>query len=513
MKKGILQKIWNIVSPILIGILVIAGSILAYLYANGFRINLTDGKVRKTGVLSVESIPSRATVYINDVQVGKTPKVIGSLDESTPEVKLTKENYFDWKRKVPVFSEKSSPIQPFLTASNPQKESVFSSQNEIDKKYINSEIGYFLIVTKDKTDTNIRNIYKYDINRQFWDITENPQLITTVNEKGLKNITLDLSKDGKWALAKLTIDNGKTTTNKYRLIHIQIPINIITETELEPFAKEYTISWSNSLSYLVLESKIEILTYRVEDKTKFLILKKKSNVNYVWTTDSDGFFYYTTPTAEKDNTKYTIYQETIQGSGKKELIKDIYFANTDKFINELRAKGIPEYIPMTNSSENTNFAGEITLFAIDQKTNGFFIKTTLATYWYDKGQQKYFLLSPTPCNIVSVAPDNSKILFLDQNNKYYIFVFAKEDVDPIAKLGVLQVFDGQNINNILWFQNGNNISYEKDGKIRISDFDGQNVYEVMNKTSEYIIDKNNKYLYQIDNITTTGFEIVRFQIN
>ncbi|MCK9368929.1 PEGA domain-containing protein [Candidatus Dojkabacteria bacterium] len=513
MKKSVFSKIWTVVSSILITALVIGGSILAYLYANGFRINLTDGKVRKTGVLSVESIPSRATVYVDGQQVGKSPKVIGSLDESIEEVKLTKDGYFDWLKRVPVFSEKSSPISPFLTMKNPPKESVYSNQNEIDKKYINTDLRYFLIVTKDKTDTNIRNIYKYDINRQFWDVTDNPQLITTINEKGLKDITLNISKDGKWTLAKIAIDNGKTTTNKYRLIHLQIPINVVTETELEPFGSEYAITWSNNSSYLVLESKLEILTYRVEDKTKFLLLKKKSNIQYVWTTDSDGFFYYSTPTKEKDDTKYTIYQETIQGSGKKELIKDIYFANTDKFILELRAKGIPEYIPMTNSTENTNFAGEITSFSINQKTNGFYIKTTLATYWYDKGQQKYFLLSPTPCDIVSVSPDSSKILFIDQNNKYFVFVFVKEDVDPITKLGVQPVFEGANIDNILWLQNGNNISYSKDNKIRISDFNGENVYEVMDKSSEYLTDKNDKYLYQIDNITTSGFEIVRYQIN
>lgn len=77
---------------------------LLILYVSGTTVNLGDGAANSTGILDAKSEPSSATVYINDEEKGTTPATIRFLTQGEYLVKLTKNGYYDWAKRLPIES-------------------------------------------------------------------------------------------------------------------------------------------------------------------------------------------------------------------------------------------------------------------------------------------------------------------------------------------------------------------------------------------------------------------------
>src|SRR3989338_5663758 len=68
------------------------------------------------GKIKVTSSPSKADVYITGKQVGKTPYSSGKLAKGTYYVAVKKEGYEDYKTKVKVVANKTTPVHAKLKA-------------------------------------------------------------------------------------------------------------------------------------------------------------------------------------------------------------------------------------------------------------------------------------------------------------------------------------------------------------------------------------------------------------
>ena len=83
--------IFLIVTPIIIA------------YTAGYRYNFSKGRVQKTGILRITSVPRGASIYLNgQTQTTQTPAKIQYLMPGDYEIKLTKDGYFDWQKKLPI---------------------------------------------------------------------------------------------------------------------------------------------------------------------------------------------------------------------------------------------------------------------------------------------------------------------------------------------------------------------------------------------------------------------------
>ncbi|MDO8668770.1 MAG: PEGA domain-containing protein [Candidatus Buchananbacteria bacterium] len=82
---------------------------LIILYTQGYRYNFKRGKVQKTGILIVSSIPKKADIYLNGkiIENDQTPTRIEKLLPADYEIKLSKEGYHDWTKKLQI-SENST---------------------------------------------------------------------------------------------------------------------------------------------------------------------------------------------------------------------------------------------------------------------------------------------------------------------------------------------------------------------------------------------------------------------
>lgn len=506
--KIILIKIWNILASILAFSFIVGGTIFTYYYANGYRFNPINGQVKQTGVISVQTLPSKAEVFVNEKSLGKSPKV-SAVDIGLADIKIIKEQYFPWNKKIPIIPEKSTTLQPNLFLEAPQAESIYSLKAKLIKQIPNYENGsIILLILQDQEYM----VLKYNAKKSFWNITDNPQVLYKTSTTNIKKIDSQISPDGNWLMViKTTNDKVKN----YEIVKLDIPAEIIKADELDSFLSDYTISWSENSSYLILESPQDIIAYKYSDGTKYLLLKKNSKTNYIWTTDSDGFFYFIDKTVEKTLIRFSVIQTTLQGSLRKTLLKDVYLQNTDKYINEIRKETKLEYQTLTNAKENTSFSGDLLSFKVLSKANGVIFFTTYSTYWYNQELQKYVMISPYPINLVKLSPDANKLIFFDpKTNEYGVFVFNKIEEDPLTVLGSNIILTSATVSNTSWSHDSQNIFLVDNKKIHVLEYDGTNNHELIELTGSYALTDDLDFLYQTKTDTANkNIEILRYSLH
>ncbi len=77
---------------------------LIILYVSGTKLNLTDRDYEPTGIITAETLPSNANVYLDSREPVSSPATIRFLTQGEYNVRITKDGYFDWKKKLSVES-------------------------------------------------------------------------------------------------------------------------------------------------------------------------------------------------------------------------------------------------------------------------------------------------------------------------------------------------------------------------------------------------------------------------
>lgn len=114
------NNIWAILGILGFLALITTGIIL---YASGFRLDLSQRTLAKTGMILVKSLPDGARIFLDEKLAGATDSTIGSLEPKTYHLKIEKEGYIPWERDVEVKAELVTnvttilpPMSPSLTA-------------------------------------------------------------------------------------------------------------------------------------------------------------------------------------------------------------------------------------------------------------------------------------------------------------------------------------------------------------------------------------------------------------
>ncbi len=85
---------------------------LIYLEALGYKYNFKQNSFQKTGIIFIESKPKDVEVYLNGELVDeKTPTKIDDLLPNSYDLKIEKQGYFSWHKKVKVLPDKVSSLQ------------------------------------------------------------------------------------------------------------------------------------------------------------------------------------------------------------------------------------------------------------------------------------------------------------------------------------------------------------------------------------------------------------------
>lgn len=75
---------------------------LIIFYSIGYQFSAHTVDPVPVGVVSVETMPRRADVYVNSRLIGKTPRAVPNLLAGTADVSVKKDGYIPWEKRVPV---------------------------------------------------------------------------------------------------------------------------------------------------------------------------------------------------------------------------------------------------------------------------------------------------------------------------------------------------------------------------------------------------------------------------
>ncbi|OGG18171.1 hypothetical protein A3D78_04240 [Candidatus Gottesmanbacteria bacterium RIFCSPHIGHO2_02_FULL_39_14] len=104
-------------------VFIISIAAVIILYGRGYRYDPQSKKVSPTGILSVSSYPEKASVYLDDKLTSATNASI-SLPPAWYRVRISKEGYQHWEKKVRVQGEVVSTIDALLIPNNPSLKAV-----------------------------------------------------------------------------------------------------------------------------------------------------------------------------------------------------------------------------------------------------------------------------------------------------------------------------------------------------------------------------------------------------
>ena len=85
-------------------IFIVIGTILAIFWARGYRPDLKNGTFNGTGLLSANSFPTGATVYVDDKLTTATDNTI-NLAPGDYDVKIVKDGFITWRKKLKLSEE------------------------------------------------------------------------------------------------------------------------------------------------------------------------------------------------------------------------------------------------------------------------------------------------------------------------------------------------------------------------------------------------------------------------
>ena len=181
--SGYNKRLFTLIS-ILASIFVYTGAVAIYFYANGWRLDPQGEIFIKTGVLTVQSDPSLANVYVEGKQEGRTPKSI-SLPVGTYNISVYRSGYVQWEKSIEIKEERSTPVQPWLIKEEILKSNIFSlSEKTYVNSWINDSQNYIYFLTKSPLTTSLLyryELYRFDINTTFWDLSSNPKVVLTLD--------------------------------------------------------------------------------------------------------------------------------------------------------------------------------------------------------------------------------------------------------------------------------------------------------------------------------------------
>ncbi|KUK77435.1 MAG: WD40-domain containing protein [candidate division WS6 bacterium 34_10] len=514
MKLKTSKNFTAILTSVLATFAIYTGALLIFLYVQGWRIDLLDQSIKQVGVLTVDSSPSQANIYVNDQHKGRTAKST-TLDVGTYDVRVSREGYYDWNKKIKIVEEKSTPVSAYLIRTEFEEETVSQSDLTLDNYWVDQNNNHLLMLLNDGLSLRLLH---HTINTGFWTLNSTPLTILEIDndiEEPIIQLDLQLSPSGEKAILQIITE---TTDSKYVIPTTRISQYeeiITTPLPLAEFSN-YTLSWAKDENFLLLESDTDVISYNLERNTKHLLYRKVDDLD-IWSTDEDGYFYiFRNNTSEDENVlTYSLEQYNLDGSGKTIIIPNVYFQSNKEFINSYRGSDF-QFSYFTNSPENTQTIGEITDFIVKQDLTGIYIKTTDATYWYNSTTGKYITVSPYPADVIQFSPDGDKVLINSQGN-YKVFILDKEEGDHTVTIGTHPInnLNSDLVKRIHWLSNSRYFQFEEDNFIYISDIDGDNKTPLMESEgiTYWTVTSSRENLITLTESEDTGVVITSYTIH
>ena len=506
----------NLFLKLIIPTIVIGCTLLLIYYAKGYRFDLVDNTFIKTGIVHVETQPTRANYWLTEDFTGRTPRIISSVPEGEYVLDIWLDGYHGIKYDIEVFAERSTPLSVFLFKEEPEVEIAQEIEGEILQIHTSKGRNNVLIFVEREAGETQRNyeILKYQTNTKFWQLGNNPSTIFTFSI-GLESEITDISVSPNDKNILLTIigqdsDDLELLPTGKHIISLDTKTTLAEVSDIvENFKWSHdgeTLIWENDQGINKLnlkEPETPVLVYTPQEDTEILYYDSYTNgeIYLLLKEESEQFVSL----ARID----TNLEETF-------LIENIYYQTEERFLEEFRESEIIEYKPFTNSPQSTLFVGEPETFLISREHEKIIFNTEFASYLYDIEKDKYVLINPYQSEILDFSPDGEKLSFLSlENEKLGFFIFEKETSNYSIELGggyTADYINREDCHDFAWHQNSNNIYYSCENSLYVTDIRTDININLVREFGGRILLGNSKQIVTI-NEEENSLEIVEYTVN
>lgn len=257
--------------------------IIIILYSRGYRLNLKEKNLDAIGIVSINSDPNAAKIYINNQLKGVTNQNF-QLIPGEYLIEIKKDGYTSWQKKLKVKGELVYNLQAQLFPINP---SLIPVTNIGVIKAISVDQTEKILIFSDKNDPEKDGIYLFEASKRPLSLFPPLKLIVLkskipLEEVNFENISVDFSPDYKEAIINFNYNQENSRSFIINLETENTELTDVTNSKeilltlyqkekqkeinkiLESFPKEIT---------KIASSSFEIISFS-PDKTKVLYQAK-----------------------------------------------------------------------------------------------------------------------------------------------------------------------------------------------------------------------------------------------
>jgi hypothetical protein len=463
------MKLWKrrIFLTIAFSLFFVIAPVLVF-YAIGYRYDFKNNAFKKIGMLIIESKPNNADIFLNDQHKEQSPKRIKNLVPDEYDVKVEKENYIPWKKKMSVESKSvtwASNIKLFL--KNP--EITFLPSVELDSFSSSPNKKLIIGISSDSKNFGLwLNNPKSEDTIKLFPISVENFAISKNDYKNLSISDIKWSPDNKKII--FSLKNKLNGSLKYFLLDINRPENIISLNNSFNFEIK-NIKWNNNSDTIYFISRNNLYFIDINTKTisKPLV---KDVIDY---------------DLESNNIIYTTKEK-----------KEILLIKTSKNEGE---KKVLMHLP----------EDEIFIFKSGKQGNvAILFKNKKKLYLIDGESDTPKLINENTKNF-KWSEGKKKLLYFSENEVWFYAPKDKaEEVYSGYKYNESNLLTrySTEIKEVLWYPDEEYITITLEDSIKIIELDERdkrNLFELgdeIKPLSFYIeFDKKGEYLYMIDKKT------------
>jgi len=397
---------------------------LIILYTQGYRYNFKRGKVQKTGIFIISSIPKKADIYLNNqlIKNKQTPARIEKLLPADYEIKLAKTGYHDWTKKLQISKNATTFAEDVILWKN-----IFPTQ-------LSSYPIINWLVSSDQKKvafiTDARKIISFDFdNHNFYDLYQasdytNPQILawSNTNKKILvkSNNQYLIIDTERYYIKPLKINNDNYSIVKWDLNNDNIiyALNSAGIWKIDLFTMNKKLIFPKNISDFIINH--DTIYYFYKD----VVYKQKLNAN-INPEIIDGVKCSSCHFWDSDSNKLILFSPTLQ---------ELYIIDP-----ELKNKTIKKEASNISWLNKNDFLfynnWEIWIYSPDKKEPELITRIGAGiteALWHPIGR-----------HIIFTSEDKIKIIELDNRELR----------------NIIELYSGQNIHHLTIDDNGQNIYF------------------------------------------------------
>ncbi|MCC7303886.1 PEGA domain-containing protein [bacterium] len=525
-----LKKILSFVLPIFSTFFIVGTTAIIIVIINGYSIDISRREVIKTGVLNVETNPNDADISINGEYYGKSNRAVPNLKIGFYEVKLTKEGYFPYKKRIEIQHGLASPLIVPLLRTNNKKEILQLHKTSI---LDSNSTGYYILsdatngpTTIEESPTPAKNttrgtatytLSKIYVTKPLFDdphpVLDEKMTITALSATPISAISV--SPTGKILYVTLTDKSGNKSISLIPFKrNTTVNANLTDARSLTNYAKDKStkFSWSKDGDYLIVETDTQIISYNVKAGTRVILMEKSEtqNTQLIWNLTDTGIVVIKRTQGTSTNT-YEIVDISYNGNPLSAQLPTVTIDSAPTRIWSYSTSDTPRFIIATNTG--TYLLGKL----YDAKSSDMEITLTnekiadIAIEHFGEDFSRVKISSEEILLKPMYSEEKNLFSFTENKNQNLIvFYYNKRIADHLTLLGRKQIYISDHaLEAPTSLADSAYVATKQEATLRVTDTTGENSMIIQSNIKTFSVGPNDIAILFTDDSSKLWFSVLR----